>query len=138
MKHIHNLHNEWYLVMFGQTLSLTEFQYHLQVEFPYNQNKNIFQEEYEAARTELLEEIGRGTSVEELQSKLTKKPDAGDVKSDTVENLKVGIPDDLVQVQAYIRWERAGKPNFPPDKQLVCVFPCNLIICLFPVTCYHI
>ncbi|KAM1170836.1 hypothetical protein ACFX15_020715 [Malus domestica] len=33
--------------------------------------------EYEAARTELLEEVARGTSIQELQARLTKKNDGG-------------------------------------------------------------
>ncbi|KAJ8494187.1 hypothetical protein OPV22_015908 [Ensete ventricosum] len=76
-------------------------------------------EEYEAARTELLEELSRGTSVDELRSRLTKNTNAGVDKSVKVETIKSGIPDDLVQVQAYIRWEKAGKPYYPPEKQLM-------------------
>jgi len=29
------------------------------------------------------------------------------------------IPEDLVQMQAYIRWEKAGKPNYSMDEQHV-------------------
>lgn len=29
------------------------------------------------------------------------------------------IPDELVQIQAFIRWEKAGKPNYSPEEQLV-------------------
>ncbi|RWR94050.1 alpha-glucan water dikinase, chloroplastic isoform X1 [Cinnamomum micranthum f. kanehirae] len=72
-------------------------------------------EEFEAARTELLQEVARGTSVEELRAKLTKKDDNS--KGPVVQKSK--IPDDLVQIQAYIRWEKAGKPNYPPEKQLM-------------------
>lgn len=75
----------------------------------------VYQEEFEAARTELLQEVARGTSVEELRAKLTKKDDNS--KGPVVRKSK--IPDDLVQIQAYIRWEKAGKPNYPPEKQLV-------------------
>lgn len=75
----------------------------------------MYQEEFEAARTELLQEVARGTSVEELRAKLTKKDDNS--KGPVVQKSK--IPDDLVQIQAYIRWEKAGKPNYPPEKQLV-------------------
>ena len=87
--------------------------------------KNFFQEEYEAARTELLEEISRGASIEELRARLTKSPDDAK-KADSKNDVAVisEIPADLVQVQAYVRWERAGKPNYSPDKQLVCsIFP---------------
>lgn len=83
--------------------------------------QNVFQAEYEASRTELLEELQRGTSVEELQSKLTKRTDAVEEKVDSVETPRSEIPDDLVQVQAYIRWEKAGKPNYSPEKQLVMI-----------------
>lgn len=84
------------------------------------------QEEYEAARMELLEEIGRGTSIEELRARLLKSPSDAK-KEDTKNEVPVisEIPDDLVQVQAYIRWERAGKPNYSPEKQLVCSMFCN-------------
>ncbi|GMH01575.1 hypothetical protein Nepgr_003414 [Nepenthes gracilis] len=50
--------------------------------------------EYEAARAELLEEVARGTSIQEIRARLKK------------------------EIQAYIRWEKAGKPNYSPDKQL--------------------
>ncbi|XP_010248573.1 PREDICTED: alpha-glucan water dikinase, chloroplastic isoform X2 [Nelumbo nucifera] len=73
--------------------------------------------EYEAARIELMEEIAKGVSVEELRAKLTKK-DESKAKEPTVLESKRKIPDDLVQIQAYIRWEKAGKPNYPPDKQI--------------------
>ncbi|KAF3431222.1 hypothetical protein FNV43_RR25952 [Rhamnella rubrinervis] len=83
-------------------------------------------EEYEAARTELLEEIARGASVQELRARLTRKSDAGDTKEPSHHDTKEPshhdtkrIPDDLVQIQAYIRWEKAGKPNYSPDQQLM-------------------
>ena len=73
-----------------------------------------------------MEEIARGASIQELRARLTTKNDAGDTKepshSDTKEPSHIDskrIPDDLVQVQAYIRWEKAGKPNYSPDQQLV-------------------
>lgn len=77
------------------------------------------QEEYEAARAELLEEISRGTSIKELRAKLTKKPDAEEDSTKRSPSTEGEIPTDLVQVQAYIRWEKAGKPNYPPEKQLM-------------------
>ncbi|KAK1279421.1 hypothetical protein QJS04_geneDACA002774 [Acorus gramineus] len=76
-------------------------------------------EEYEAARMELLEEIARGTSLEELQTKLTEYTDESNNNAKEVLIPGCKIPDDLVQIQAYIRWEKAGKPNYPPDKQLM-------------------
>eukprot|EP00262_Sarcandra_glabra_P002082 TRINITY_DN1233_c0_g1_i1.p1 TRINITY_DN1233_c0_g1~~TRINITY_DN1233_c0_g1_i1.p1 ORF type:complete len:1466 (+),score=298.47 TRINITY_DN1233_c0_g1_i1:171-4568(+) len=72
-------------------------------------------EEYEAARTELLEAIARGTSIEELRAKLT-----GDNNNTKEPDINVSkIPNDLVQIQAYIRWEKAGKPNYSNEQQLV-------------------
>lgn len=72
---------------------------------------------------ELLEEISRGISVEELRSKLTEKtevkPASREEKTHRAQSHNGGISDDLVQVQAFIRWEKAGKPNYPPEKQLV-------------------
>ncbi|CDP13198.1 unnamed protein product [Coffea canephora] len=74
-------------------------------------------EEYEAARTELQEEIARGTSIQDLRVRLTKRNDANESKDPPVPE-RSNIPDDLVQIQAYIRWERAGKPNYSPEQQL--------------------
>lgn len=72
---------------------------------------------------ELIEEISRGMPVEELRSKLTEKPEvksgSREEKTHRVQSHKGGISDDLVQIQAFIRWEKAGKPNYPPEKQLV-------------------
>ncbi|XP_019166630.1 PREDICTED: alpha-glucan water dikinase, chloroplastic-like [Ipomoea nil] len=75
-------------------------------------------EEYEAARAELLEEITRGASVEEIRARLTKKNDTTEHKEQHHREAKSDIPDDLVQIQSYIRWEKAGKPSYPPEKQL--------------------
>ncbi|KAL0927957.1 hypothetical protein M5K25_002185 [Dendrobium thyrsiflorum] len=72
-------------------------------------------EEYEVARNELLQEIKRGISVEELRATLSKRPET--VKEKVTS--EVGIPNDLVQVQAYIRWEKAGKPSYSPERQLL-------------------
>jgi len=67
-----------------------------------------------------LEEVSRGTSVQDLRAKLTKKPStsAAEVKEPSVSETKT-IPDELVQIQAYIRWEKAGKPNYSQEQQLV-------------------
>ncbi|KAF5450262.1 hypothetical protein F2P56_030628 [Juglans regia] len=73
--------------------------------------------EYEAARTELLEEIAKGVSVQDLRAKLTKKNDVREDRESSISEKK-RIPDDLVQIQSYIRWEKAGKPNYSPDQQL--------------------
>ncbi|CAN6195188.1 unnamed protein product [Urochloa humidicola] len=76
-------------------------------------------EEYEAARAELIEELNRGISLEKLRAKLTKAPESGESDSPASQITVDKILEDLVQVQAYIRWEKAGKPNYPPEKQLV-------------------
>ncbi|WVZ24310.1 hypothetical protein V8G54_002854 [Vigna mungo] len=74
--------------------------------------------EYEAARQELLEEVSRGTSVQDLRARLTKNTKAAEVKEPSVSETKT-IPDELVQIQAYIRWEKAGKPNYSQEQQLI-------------------
>ncbi|RVW43449.1 Alpha-glucan water dikinase, chloroplastic [Vitis vinifera] len=76
------------------------------------------QEEYEAARTELVEEIARGTSIEDMRTRLTNESAKSEIKEQPRSETKSKIPDELVQVQAYIRWEKAGKPNYTPDQQL--------------------
>lgn len=94
--------------------------------------------EYEAARSELLEEIARGASVQELQARLTKKNDVSYTKESSHHDAKEPshldskrIPDDLVQIQAYIRWEKAGKPNYSSDQQLVnSMSPLGLFFCM--------
>lgn len=79
----------------------------------------LSQEEYEAARFELLEEIARGTSIEDLRAKITKKSEGNKTEKQSPPEQKSKIPDELVQVQAYIRWEKAGKPSYSADQQLV-------------------
>ncbi|XP_068462871.1 alpha-glucan water dikinase, chloroplastic isoform X2 [Phaseolus vulgaris] len=74
--------------------------------------------EYEAARQELLEEVSRGTSVQDLRARLTKNTKAAEVKEPSVSETKT-IPDELVQIQSYIRWEKAGKPNYSQEQQLM-------------------
>lgn len=74
-------------------------------------------EEFEAARTELLEEIARGASIQDLRTKLNKKNNSTDERKPSISETK-RIPDDLVQIQAYIRWEKAGKPTYSPDQEL--------------------
>ncbi|CAJ1940177.1 unnamed protein product [Sphenostylis stenocarpa] len=74
--------------------------------------------EYEAARHELVEEITRGTSVQDLRARLTKNTKAAEVKEPSVSGTKI-IPDELVQIQAFIRWEKAGKPNYSQEQQLM-------------------
>ncbi|CAA2985281.1 alpha-glucan water dikinase, chloroplastic isoform X1 [Olea europaea subsp. europaea] len=76
-------------------------------------------EEYEAARTELLEEIARGASIQDIRARQMKKNDRSEDEeiyiTETQSN--INIPDDLVQIQAYVRWEKAGKPNYSPEQQ---------------------
>lgn len=31
----------------------------------------------------------------------------------------VSVPEELVQIQAYLRWERKGKQNYTPEKEKV-------------------
>lgn len=64
----------------------------------------------------------RGASVEDLRAKLLKKDNTSDspkTNGTSSSGQKVTIPDDLVQIQAFIRWENAGKPNYSPEEQLV-------------------
>ncbi|KAI5679233.1 hypothetical protein M9H77_10183 [Catharanthus roseus] len=81
-------------------------------------------EEYEAARGELQEEIARGRSIQEIRARLNKTDAKESKDSPLPENkdrplpVKSNIPVDLVQIQAYIRWEKAGKPNYSPEQQL--------------------
>ncbi|KAL4638999.1 hypothetical protein ACB092_03G186300 [Castanea dentata] len=73
--------------------------------------------EYEAARSELLEEVARGASIQDLRARLMKKNDSSVVREPPISETKK-IPEDLVQIQAFIRWEKAGKPNYSQDQQL--------------------
>lgn len=68
---------------------------------------------------ELQEELVRGISVEDLRTKLNKRSDGHQHKVPSVQKTKSEIPDDLVQLQAYLRWEKAGKPYYSPEEQLV-------------------
>ncbi|XP_057948829.1 alpha-glucan water dikinase, chloroplastic [Malania oleifera] len=74
--------------------------------------------EYEAARTELLEEVARGTSIQDLRARLANKNEKSEIKEPLLSESKSRVSDDLVQIQAYIRWEKAGKPNYSPEQQL--------------------
>ncbi|KAJ6689066.1 hypothetical protein OIU85_005474 [Salix viminalis] len=65
-------------------------------------------EEYESAHFELLEEVARGRIPD----------DRREIKEPSVSKIKNRIPDDLVQIQAYVRWEKAGKPNYSREQQL--------------------
>ncbi|XP_043699404.1 alpha-glucan water dikinase, chloroplastic-like isoform X2 [Telopea speciosissima] len=76
--------------------------------------------EYEVSPIGQLEEIASAVPIGEVeqQAKLTKSDDNSKAEEFYVlENMSM-IPDDLVQVQAYIRWKRVGRPNYSPDQQL--------------------
>ncbi|VFQ89956.1 unnamed protein product [Cuscuta campestris] len=75
-------------------------------------------DEYEAARTELLEEILKGTSIVDIRARLTKKNHAVNLKEQTSDKVKDIIPTELLQTQAYIQWEKAGKPIYSAEEQL--------------------
>jgi alpha-glucan,water dikinase len=75
--------------------------------------------EYEAARAELIEELNRGVPLEKLRARLTKTPESSERDTPASQTTTTKVPEELVQVQSYIRWEKAGKPNYSPEKQLV-------------------
>lgn len=66
-----------------------------------------------------MDKIARGKSIEDLRTNLTDKNVGHEVKEHSRPVAKSEVPDDLVQVQAFIRWEKAGKPNYSPEQQLV-------------------
>eukprot|EP00252_Welwitschia_mirabilis_P003710 TRINITY_DN1376_c0_g2_i2.p1 TRINITY_DN1376_c0_g2~~TRINITY_DN1376_c0_g2_i2.p1 ORF type:complete len:1219 (-),score=310.92 TRINITY_DN1376_c0_g2_i2:176-3832(-) len=68
-------------------------------------------DEYEAARKELQDEVARGLSINDLRAKLQKGNGVGESPSVSK------IPEDLIQIQAYLRWEKAGKPNYSKEEQ---------------------
>ncbi|VAI85785.1 unnamed protein product [Triticum turgidum subsp. durum] len=75
--------------------------------------------EYEAARAELIEELNRGVPLKKLRARLTKTPESSGSDAPASQTTITSVPEELVQVQAYLRWEKAGKPNYSPEKQLV-------------------
>lgn len=64
-------------------------------------------------------EVSRGTPIQDIRARLTNKSNVNESKGPLLSEKISQVPDDLVQTQAYIRWEKAGKPNFSPDQQLV-------------------
>lgn len=66
-----------------------------------------------------MEAVARGASIDELRAKITKSDDKSKTEGSNITSNKSKIPDDLVQIQAFIRWEKAGKPNYSLDQQLV-------------------
>ncbi|OVA19870.1 Pyruvate phosphate dikinase [Macleaya cordata] len=77
------------------------------------------EQEKATARSELLEELKRGLSIEELRAKITKSDAKSKPQEASVPENNSKVPDNLVQLQAYVRWEKAGKPNYSPDEQLI-------------------
>lgn len=65
-----------------------------------------------------MQELARGATLRDLRARLTKENDGNETMelSTPKENT---IPDELVQIQAFIRWEKAGKPNYSAEEQLV-------------------
>ncbi|XP_031122009.1 alpha-glucan water dikinase, chloroplastic-like isoform X1 [Ipomoea triloba] len=101
------------------TEDLVQMQAYLRWERKGKQTYNPQQEkeEYEAARTELLEEITRGTSIVDIRARLMKKNDKVELKEQAPAKTKGTLPIELVQTQAYIRWEKAGKPFYSSVEQ---------------------
>lgn len=48
------------------------------------------------------------------------------------------IPEDLVGVQAYLRWERMGKHNYSPEQEKVCIGVNLCLNCLVVFICYDL
>ncbi|KAI5078481.1 hypothetical protein GOP47_0006152 [Adiantum capillus-veneris] len=70
-------------------------------------------EEYKKARMELQEEVAKGTSIDSLRLRLLKSE--GDASDSAPSS---DIPEELIQVQSYVRWEKAGKPTLTAEQQL--------------------
>eukprot|EP00850_Spirogloea_muscicola_P002179 SM000008S22268 [mRNA] locus=s8:686800:696461:- [translate_table: standard] len=75
--------------------------------------------EYEEARSSLRKEVQAGTSVEDLRRRLQEGESNGSAKSEiaVAEPPAPDIPDELVAIQSYIRWERDGKQNYSPEQE---------------------
>ena len=74
--------------------------------------------------------MANGISLDALKARLLKTE--GSVK-DTLDDASTSgseIPDDLIQVQSFVRWEKAGKPNYTAEEQLVIPLT-RLIIVLY-------
>ena len=37
-------------------------------------------------------------------------------------NPNIALPEDLVQIQAYVNWERKGKQMYSPEQEKACAF----------------
>lgn len=65
-----------------------------------------------------MQELTRGATLQDLRARLTKENDGSETMELSTAKGKT-IPDELVQIQAFIRWEKAGKPNYSAEQQLV-------------------
>uniref|UniRef100_A0A6N2N9J4 alpha-glucan, water dikinase n=1 Tax=Salix viminalis TaxID=40686 RepID=A0A6N2N9J4_SALVM len=72
--------------------------------------KQMYTPEKEKASQEAL-------PLKDLRATMTNKNDTREIKEPSVSQKENNLPDDLVQKQAYVRWEKAGKPNFSPEQQ---------------------
>ena len=84
------------------------------------------QEEYEKGRLELQLEVANGdATVEELRMRLLggggSSGSSSEQESGSPDAVVEGpaVPEDLLSIQSYIRWERNGKQNYSPEQQEV-------------------
>lgn len=85
-----------------------------------------------------MQELARGATLQDLRARLTKGNDGSEMVELSTPKDKT-IPDELVQIQAFIRWEKAGKPNYSAEEQLVISNTLSAIMrisCLFVGTFY--
>ncbi|KAG6426420.1 hypothetical protein SASPL_110643 [Salvia splendens] len=73
-------------------------------------------EEYEAARMELLEEVARGTSTQDLRAKLISKSGASESKDHFVSESKSNIPDTEKDTQRRKIQAKGRETNFSTDR----------------------
>ena len=82
------------------------------------------QEEYEKGRTELQMMVASGAAtVEQLRQQLLGGGGGGGgverEDSRPAEPDAPAVPEDLLAIQSFIRWERNGKQNYSPEQQEV-------------------
>lgn len=91
----------------------TVLPYHLAAYLP-------LQAEYQEARKDLEQEVQNGKTIEELYRSLKGGHDSNEKPSQNGgSSSAIQIPEELVGVQAYLRWERNGKKNYSPEEQQV-------------------
>ncbi|KAM7484206.1 hypothetical protein LguiA_000215 [Lonicera macranthoides] len=73
-------------------------------------------EEDKASKSCIMD--SHGSSNEDIRARLTNKNELRESKVLPLSEKTSEITDDLVQTQAYIRWEKAGKPQYSADRQL--------------------